>query len=334
MLRALGVEPHVEAVYRALLTHPDQPMSGLAELLGLTGTELQDSLDQLADLALLRPSLDHPERLQPVSPEAGLQVLIARQQEELARQQTLVEQSRAAAALMIAEYATLRPGWGYSDVERLVGLDAVRRRIVELVASVRSEVLNLAPDGAQAPANLEASAQVDQDLFDRMVRVRTIYLESIHNDPATRGYARWMVDSGAQVRTLPSLPLRMIVFDRRLAILPIDPAESGQGAVLLQGPGVLAALCALFDQLWSSATPLTGTPGAPACGGSELTPHEHDLLRLLGQGHTDEIVARKLGVSVRTMRRTAAALMQRLNARSRFQAGARAVGRGWIDADE
>jgi len=42
------------------------------------------------------------------------------------------------------------------------------------------------------------------------------------------------------------------------------------------------------------------------------------------------VIARKLGVSVRTSRRITAELTQRLGARSRFQAGARAVERGWI----
>jgi len=47
--------------------------------------------------------------------------------------------------------------------------------------------------------------------------------------------------------------------------------------------------------------------------------------------NTDEMVARKLGVSVRTVRRMASELMAELGARSRFQAGVRASERGWLD---
>ena len=58
------------------------------------------------------------------------------------------------------------------------------------------------------------------------------------------------------------------------------------------------------------------------------------MLRLLAGGLTDEMIARRLGVSVRTARRAASDLLSRLGARSRFQAGARAVAREWLDADD
>jgi DNA-binding NarL/FixJ family response regulator len=58
------------------------------------------------------------------------------------------------------------------------------------------------------------------------------------------------------------------------------------------------------------------------------------VLRLLAQGDTDEAAARKLGVSARTVGRVAADLMERLGARSRFQAGARAGEQGWLSAAE
>jgi DNA-binding NarL/FixJ family response regulator len=45
----------------------------------------------------------------------------------------------------------------------------------------------------------------------------------------------------------------------------------------------------------------------------------------MAQGFTDEAVARKLGMSVRTCRRHIAALMGSLDAVSRFQAGVRAA---------
>ncbi|MGW2995319.1 helix-turn-helix domain-containing protein, partial [Streptomyces sp. NPDC001193] len=52
--------------------------------------------------------------------------------------------------------------------------------------------------------------------------------------------------------------------------------------------------------------------------------------RLLAEGHTDEGIAKRLGVSHRTARRIATVLMERLGARSRFEAGVRAVRCGWL----
>ncbi|MCM4081122.1 helix-turn-helix domain-containing protein [Paractinoplanes hotanensis] len=52
------------------------------------------------------------------------------------------------------------------------------------------------------------------------------------------------------------------------------------------------------------------------------------MLGLLATGLTDESVAARLGVSERTVRRTMAAVMARLGARSRFQAGLIAARQG------
>ncbi len=52
------------------------------------------------------------------------------------------------------------------------------------------------------------------------------------------------------------------------------------------------------------------------------------MLKLLAKGHTDETIAKRVGVSSRTVRRIAADLMDKMDARSRFQAGAQAALRG------
>ena len=51
------------------------------------------------------------------------------------------------------------------------------------------------------------------------------------------------------------------------------------------------------------------------------------IARLMAQGLTDEVVARRLGMSVRTCRRHIAAMLQNLDAVSRFQAGVQAASR-------
>ena len=62
----------------------------------------------------------------------------------------------------------------------------------------------------------------------------------------------------------------------------------------------------------------------------EATQEELDILELLAQGYTDEVVARRLGLARRTYRRRLRSVMDRLGARSRFQVGVLAVRRGWI----
>ena len=61
-----------------------------------------------------------------------------------------------------------------------------------------------------------------------------------------------------------------------------------------------------------------------------LTASEQELLRLLGKGLTDEAAAKRLGVSLRTVKRRMEDLMRRLEAGSRFEAGLKAGQRGWL----
>jgi DNA-binding CsgD family transcriptional regulator len=187
------------------------------------------------------------------------------------------------------------------------------------------------PGGAQSQASLEASKPLDEDALRRGVSMRTVYLESARNDAATLAYARWLAELGGEVRTAAVLPLRMLIVDRELALVPVSASDSRSGAILMRTSGIIHGLCALFDSVWRSAVPLYSRGRPRDLRG--LTNQERAILNLLGQGHTDEVIARRLAVSVRTCRRIIADLMERLGAHSRFQAGAHAQAGGWLDVD-
>ena len=54
------------------------------------------------------------------------------------------------------------------------------------------------------------------------------------------------------------------------------------------------------------------------------------LLSLLSDGRSDSTIARLSGISLRTVERRVRSLMDRLGAKTRFQAGVQAARRGWI----
>jgi DNA-binding CsgD family transcriptional regulator/sugar-specific transcriptional regulator TrmB len=328
ILRCFGVSQSAEMVYRTMLDHPATGVAGLAARLRITEQVVQGALDELAELALLRPSWESPDLLRPVSPEIGLESLLARQQAELLQRQNQLDESRAALAAMVAERLDRHQSTvSHTEFEDIVGLDAVRDRLEQLTHGTRHEVVTFAPGGAQSAEALQASKPLDRHLRDQGVDIRTIYLDSVRNDPASVHYARWLAELGGQVRTVPVLPLRMIVVDRSVAVVPLDPVRSRAGVTQLRHLGVVAALHALFEQVWQVASPLGNRERRHE---HELSRQEHVLLGLLAQGDTDDVVARKLGVSVRTVRRIASELMVQLGARSRFQAGVRVAMSGWL----
>jgi DNA-binding CsgD family transcriptional regulator/sugar-specific transcriptional regulator TrmB len=317
-----------DAVYRLMLAERSLGIAELCRRLDLSEERVRSGLDELVRFSLLRPSREEPGALRAVSPEAGLHQLLRRQEEELARRQAELAERKAAVSQAVAEYVELRPNVTAGDSERLVGLDAIQARLEDLARELREECLSVMPGGAQSQASLDASRPLDEDAMSRGISLLTLYRDSVRNDPATYAYARWLTDRGGQVRTAPLLPPRMLIFDRSVAVVPIDPANTKLGALCTRESAVVSSLTVIYEQAWSTAVPLGAASDADAATG--LTSMDRDLLKLLAAGMTDESAGVRLGVSGRTVRRQMAALMERLGAASRFEAGLKAAQRGWL----
>ncbi|WP_405938136.1 helix-turn-helix transcriptional regulator [Streptomyces sp. NBC_00726] len=329
MLSRLGFESHEEDVYRLILENHGLRPSDVRQRLNLTEEQVRRAVDQLIDRKLL--AVPFQDELRPVDPNLSLYSLLSDQLSELHDRQKEYERTRADIRAMLAEFGHLYPSRSQPDAERLIGMDSVQERMQDLADAARQECMTFNPGGGQSAASLAASKPLDSDVIARGVRMRTVYLDSVRNDPTTVEYAGWLTGLGGQVRTVPVLPIRMAVIDRAVAILPMDPDHTRKGAVQINSPGVVKALTELFERVWADAVPLGD--GHDRC--EELDEHglarrEQELLRLLAQGLTDAAASKSLGVSLRTVRRMTADLSERLNARSRFEAGLRAGQRGWL----
>ncbi|WP_327178515.1 LuxR C-terminal-related transcriptional regulator [Streptomyces sp. NBC_01335] len=324
MLNTLGIDALSESVYRAMLAHPGESISGLAALLGLDEDEVRQALTRLSAMALTQGG---DGTVRALSPKAAMDLVIARRQSELATAQKSLEESRVAATQLIAEYSGLLPTADDPNFERLTGADAIRERLAELAAEATHEIMTFAPGGAHSEADLAASREPNADLLARGVRIRTVYVDSVRRHAPTLEHVGWLHARGAEVRTVASLPLRMIVIDQNRVVLPTRMSDALEGAIVTHGEGVVATGTALFEAVWAGAAPLGSSPEPSASG---LAPQEAEVMRLLARGFTDEAVAKRLGVSARTARRITADLMERLGAPSRFAAGVRAVQRGWL----
>ncbi|WP_354637861.1 helix-turn-helix transcriptional regulator [Kitasatospora camelliae] len=342
----MGLGPDAGAVYRLILTEDVSHGPELAARLGLPVERVAAALGELADAGLVRPSVEGEpgtggpddggdldgaapalgERLQLADPRAGLRHLLDRQEARLREQRERFDRSRTAVERLLTEYAVAQPGSGHRDAERLIGRETVVSRMERLASGVRFECLSFQPP-SQATAATTAAREVNLEVLARGVRMRSVYPDQARRDAPSMEHAACLLGHGAEIRTVPVIPVRMIVFDRAAAVLPVDPDSRSPDAVLVTAPGVISALLALFEAVWCTAVPL-GQVGPPREDG--LSRQEEALLRLLAQGLTDDAAANRLGLSVRTVRRNTAALMARLGARSRFEAGVRARERGWL----
>jgi DNA-binding CsgD family transcriptional regulator len=200
------------------------------------------------------------------------------------------------------------------------GLVSTHAGIDAALATASREVLVARTGDLNAPLR-----RVDHDNLRRGVRYRILLPEDVRSNAVLALRLGRLALTGAEVRTVPCVPTDATVVDAALAMLPGERRPADLAMVRL--PSVVSAVVALFEQLWATAAPLTQSE---ATNGAGLSVRERELLALLSAGCTDESAAARLGISVRTVRRMMAAIMTRLGARSRFQAGLKAADRGLL----
>lgn len=214
-----------------------------------------------------------------------------------------------------------------ADVRRLHDRDDVVRLLGTLGAEATREVLGLVPDGNYPPDELAESGRLDQALLREGVTARYIYEPGWVRHAAGRAYIAALTAGGAQVRIIDRVPHRLMIYDRSAAVLPVGSPEDDRGALVLREQAMVYSLQALFSVIWRRSTDVRVFDAEVErhCG-----PRDRQILVLMGSGVTDDVAARGMGVSTRTYRRYVSELMLRLDAQSRFQAGVRAVERGWL----
>lgn len=204
--------------------------------------------------------------------------------------------------------------------------------IDEMSARCREELLLVLPSGARPCQAFPAARNITLDLLARGVRARLIYQHAIRGDLVTRSLVRELTQHGAEVRTSAELIDPLVAFDRETVVLPHSPdSPRGAGvtsAAAVRDPAVVAFACAAFENLWNTASPLIPDTKSTTHTIDDL---KKSIVRLLAMGHKDEMVARRLGISVRTCRRHIAEIMDEQGALSRFQAGVHLTRAGLVD---
>ena len=328
-----GLTPAAHAVYRVALLRGtwrrQELRTGAAVVTCLADEDVEAALTDLAALGLVRPSFEADgQGLRVPSPAVALDARLVQARGDLfARRQGLESVEHVLRGLQ-EDYDGAQLSGSQQAIEQLTGLDAVRSRLEQLARQARTEVLAFMPGGAHSAESLEASRPLDAAALGAGVILRNIYQHSALNDQATASYLRWLRERGAETRTVATLPMRMLVVDREVALIPVDAERPRAGALVVRSPGVLSALLALFESVWASARPASERR---ATAELDLTDTDREILRLLSAGATDDGLARQLGVSARTVRRLTSVLMTRFAARSRFELGLKLGRRSDLD---
>jgi DNA-binding CsgD family transcriptional regulator len=263
--------------------------------------------------------------LVPVEPARAVDnAILVRQRQILDQYQTLL---RLRDQMHTLQRTYLSSGLAGADPHELVRVLTDRSEIgslsVELCLSAERELMSFETEHFTRPPDPRSARTLPAEVVERGVRFRNIYTRAALETPGAQEMLRASVQAGWQCRIYPELPMKMVLIDERVALLPLGPTGM-EGAVLVRAPVVVAALREYFELLWARAVPVEGEAAT-------LTAEQQAVLRLVLTGMTDAAIARHVGVSERTVRRHVGALLKHLGVDNRISLAVTAVREGWVD---
>lgn len=320
-LAAVGLNDVQARIYCLLVDHPGfSTVDIMRKLGGLSRREVAAALAHLTQLGLASHSAERDARYRVTPPDIAIEALINQRQGELQNAREAATNLAARARATIEADAHEEP-----MVEVLAGRDAHRIVFAQVEASAQHEILEVERPPYILGGPIIGVPPEQATALRKGVSYRLAVAASTLEMPYRLAMMRDEVAIGVQVRVLPDVPVKYLLVDQRIAIMPLYPDEPARAMIVVRSPALIAALYELFESLWARAAPVYFSESSgelltrvskpePVAGSAEL-------IALLAAGLNDKSIADQLGISARTLDRRIEALLSGFDARTRFQAG-------------
>ncbi|GGO89385.1 helix-turn-helix domain-containing protein [Wenjunlia tyrosinilytica] len=318
-LRRLGLEDREARTYLAMLSTGPTTVAELSERLGEDPLGIRQSVDRLIEQGLATSCGREDSAVAPTEPGIALDRLTHARTSEL-------RQAHIAAINAYRGYRRSVHPQATDDLVEVITGPQIMERIWHIEGAAGSEVLRFDSPPYHIPAGPNAAEGRN---LERGVEYRVVYSTSaVQNSSYYARNIKPCIAAGEQARVLPTVPVKLTIFDRRVAIVSMSfvEAEVNDSMLIVRPSSLLSALTGLFETSWRSAFPLHFGDRVPPA----LRPVQSRILELLGSGVTDETIAELLGISRRTLSRNLEQLTSTAGAATRFQLALHAARQGWI----
>ncbi len=251
-LSHLGLSDYEVRVYLAILRHPRSRVPEIARLSKVPQPKVYTTLKKLIARGLCEKLLGPVNAYVAQPPQEAFRPLL----EDLhARQQ----KTREALARLKEEFATAGGPLCRRDgrVRLYQGRHAAARTYKILLNAAEREVSVI----ARLPLVVNDDAEIVREKVESGARVRQLYELPDGPTPQIRRMLAIHQESGAQLRWRKGVPMRMVIFDRRITGLPmVDPLPSeGDGFTMLEirNQSFSEGFCEIFDELWEGSEVLS-----------------------------------------------------------------------------
>lgn len=315
-------DPVVNAVYLAILNQTTPTRDSLRAT-GISTADLDHALPLLHWRGLVDISV--PDVLTVPAPDLALSTYAA----TLERQARNVRSTTAELARIWRRNRVEEGGVPPEElIRRLRTFDDVTEAVMQAVPAANESIRAMVTTGPRLERIITGDLAPlfrRADPADTIVRTLLVDVDALSN-PEVADLLQRADQDGFAIRVGASVPFHAIVIDGNLAIL--EDAVPDTGGRLLRDPLLVRAVEDLIRRTFTAGLDVNDSPSAPA--GSELDRRDRTILTMLAAGATDQTVARRVQVSQRTVERRIRALMDELDAKTRFQAGVRAAKRALI----
>jgi DNA-binding CsgD family transcriptional regulator len=328
VLEVLGLDQRAETVYLVLVDSQSLTVRELADRTRMERPDLDSALVRLEDGGLIVRVPGRPPRYTALPPEHAVEVLLLARERDIKRVRALAQR------LGERHHRAIGGRDSTSLIEVITGADGVARRGRQLFRRAEREIRGIdAPPYAEAGDGSRVNSVVN--ITEGQISSRFIHGRDKLDLPGVVGRIERDIAAGEEVRVVPRAPMKLLLADEQAGLIPlVSTPQVLDTCILVHPSSLLDALSVLFETLWQQAQPFV--PGRPGQDGPDdfLSEEERRIVSLLGLGLPDEAIARHLGIGHRTVQRRVQALLVRLGAASRFQAGVLAARRGWWLPDD
>ena len=253
-LTTLGLNRYEAAVYVSLLARNRFTATEIATQAVVPRQRVYDVLESLAakGLCVKRPG-NRKRTYSAIDPSIALPTLLAAYRE----QQELENQHRATVLDAILPNLNQMFSSGQREVDPLDYIEVLteRRQVAERVMTLsrqaRREILMIFKQ--PLVASIEENIAEAQAVAGR-ITWQGVYEGSAADDPAFFNLIRQFHALGEAIRFLPELPLKVNLYDERVAVILLrDPVSGGSNltCVVIEHTSMAKALKVAFEALWA-----------------------------------------------------------------------------------
>lgn len=280
--------------------------------------------EELLDTGMAFRSGQDDSLVRSVEPATALRLLLARRQTEMVAQQERIMAGWQRLTALLPPAFDGSPNVGVDGVRLMTSFDEVVTRAAELYPSPKKRLRGTETGSFPTRPTRHRLRTPPPGSLRAGVRFQMIYNAGYLDSKAGADIIRDSARCGEEVRLRERMPIKMLHVDDSIALVGIG--QTARTALLIRSEAILVMLAEWFDLLWSDPA----TVRLPE-DEDDVTPDDIQL-RVLRMMPTDDdtAIARRLKLSVSTVRRHIKALYVMLGVNNRFAAGMVAAKKGWL----